>query len=65
MATKKIKFVLSPTGAFKLGYSVGDVVSLDEAQADALIDAAYAVPVEKNKKDSDAGADAKAENPQT
>ena len=38
----KIKFLLSPTGKFKLGYAIGDVCEMEAKQAQELIDAQYA-----------------------
>lgn len=43
--TKKIKFLKSPTGRFKLGYSIGDVAKFEANKAQELIDASYAVEV--------------------
>lgn len=40
--TKRIRFVLSPTGVFKLAYNVGEEAVLEEKQADTLIEAGYA-----------------------
>jgi len=39
---KKIRFLLSPTGAFGLAYNAGDEAEIDTAQADELVDAGYA-----------------------
>lgn len=44
-ATLKIKFLLSPTGKFGLGYNVGEVGEFPEAQATELIKAKYAEKV--------------------
>jgi hypothetical protein len=41
----KVEFIKSPTGQFKMGYSIGDVVSFDKKQADILINAGYAKKV--------------------
>lgn len=41
----KIKFLLSPTGRFNLGYNVGEIAEMDEKQATELIDAEYAKKV--------------------
>lgn len=38
----KIKFLLSPTGKFKLGYNVNEIATLPELQATELIEAGYA-----------------------
>lgn len=38
----KVKFVLSPTGRFGLGYNPGETASLLELQANELIEAGYA-----------------------
>lgn len=40
--TKKVRFLLSPTGAFKLGYNIGEIAPLPAKQADELVDAKYA-----------------------
>jgi hypothetical protein len=40
--TIKIKFLLSPTGRFNLGFSIGDVAEFEPNTAKELIDAAYA-----------------------
>lgn len=47
--TKKIEFIKSPTGRFKLAYHVGAVVALPTEQADELIELQYAVPVKVRK----------------
>lgn len=40
---KKIKFLLSPTGKYSLGYNVGDVTdSLSETVKDQLVEDKYA-----------------------
>jgi len=41
----KIKFLLSPTGRFNLGYNVGETAEMDEKQAIELIEAKYAKKV--------------------
>tara|TARA_R110002167_G_scaffold112367_1_gene284750 strand:- start:3975 stop:4145 length:171 start_codon:yes stop_codon:yes gene_type:complete len=41
----KIKFLLSPTGKFKLGYAIGDECEIESKQAQELIDAQYAEKV--------------------
>lgn len=38
----KVKFLLSPTGKFGLGYSAGEEGELEEKQAAELVDAKYA-----------------------
>ncbi len=38
----KIQFLLSPTGKFQLAYNVGEVVKINELQANELIEAGYA-----------------------
>lgn len=38
----KVKFVLSPTGKFGLGYSIGEESSFPKIQAEELIEAGYA-----------------------
>nr|WP_229029187.1 hypothetical protein [Flavobacterium sp. SLB02] len=52
MATKKIEFVASPTGKFLLAYNAGETATLDEKQADELIEAGYAKEVKKKTTDS-------------
>lgn len=41
----KCKFTKSPTGAYKLGYSIGEIASLPKNQVEELIEAGYAVEV--------------------
>ena len=38
----KVKFLLSPTGKFSLGYNEGEKASLPKLQAEELIEAGYA-----------------------
>ena len=38
----KIQFLLSPTGKFQLAYNVGEVVKINELQANELVEAGYA-----------------------
>lgn len=38
----KVKFLLSPTGKFGLGYNIGEVASFPGIQAEELIEAGYA-----------------------
>lgn len=38
----KVKFLLSPTGVFGLGYNVGESASFPKIQAEELIEAGYA-----------------------
>lgn len=45
---KKIKFILSPVGAFKLGYHIGEEGSFAETLANELIEAGYAVEVKED-----------------
>ena len=54
MANKKIKFIVSPTGKFQLGYNVGEEAEIDSKQADELIEAGYALEVESKKEASKA-----------
>ena len=35
---KKVKFLKSPTGAYKLGYNIGDKASLPSDQAAELVE---------------------------
>lgn len=51
MANKKVKFIVSPTGTFKLAYSVGEEGTFEAKQADELIEAGYAVEVKKASKE--------------
>jgi len=39
---KEIRFLLSPTGLFGLGYNAGDTAFVDEAQAAEIVEAGYA-----------------------
>jgi len=39
---KFVKFLVSPTGAFNLAYSAGEVAEIDEDQAKEVVGAAYA-----------------------
>ena len=41
----KIKFIKSPTGKYKLGYSVGSVGDVEDALAKKCIEDGYAVEV--------------------
>ena len=43
--TKKVKFILSPTGKFNLAYNATDEAELLVELADALIEAKYAEEV--------------------
>jgi len=45
----KITFIKSPTGAFKLAYSAGDTVELDELQAREMMETNFAVPAMDSK----------------
>lgn len=40
----KITFIKSPTGAFKLSYSIGDSVEMEEDLARELMEANFAIP---------------------
>jgi len=60
MATKKIKFIVSPTGKFQLAYNVGETGTFDSKQADELIELGYAKEVGKKDVDSDKAAADKA-----
>lgn len=42
LKNKKIKFLLSPTGKYNLGYNAGEVAEINENQAQELVDAKYA-----------------------
>jgi len=41
----KIKFIKSPTGKYKLGYSVGSIGEVDNVIAKKCIDDGYAIEV--------------------
>jgi len=43
----KVKFLVSPTGLYGLGYSVGDVASLPKQQADTIVENKHGVFVTK------------------
>lgn len=43
----KIRFLKSPSGEFGLAYFVGDTVEMENKQAQTIIDAGYAVAVDK------------------
>ncbi|KQS45918.1 hypothetical protein ASG38_15015 [Flavobacterium sp. Leaf359] len=43
---KKVRFILSPTGLYGLGYNIGDVAEFEAKQADELIESGYAEPAE-------------------
>ena len=45
----KIKFLINPTGKWNLSYNVGEVVELEQKQAELLIEAGDAVLVEEAK----------------
>ena len=49
-ATLKIQFVDSPTGLFKLGHHVGDVVTFPKQQAEELISAGVAIEFKASAK---------------
>jgi len=44
---RKVRFTLSPTGKFNLGYHVNEEASLPKNLAEEVVDAKYAVFVEK------------------
>jgi len=39
--TKKIRFLISPTGLYRLAYSAGQIATLPLKQADAIIKAGH------------------------
>jgi len=45
--TKTVKFLHSPSGKFNLAYNCGDEVDLPKNLAEEVVDAKYAVFVEK------------------
>lgn len=49
MAKQKVKFLKSPTGAYKLAYSAGDEATVEKAQADQLVKEGLAVKVKAKK----------------
>jgi hypothetical protein len=46
---QKVKFLKSPTGAYKLAYNVGDIAQVEKAQADLLIKEGFAEAVKTPK----------------
>lgn len=44
---KEVRFLLSPTGRFKLAYNAGDVASFNAEQAEEMIELGYAEEVVK------------------
>ncbi len=40
--TKKIKFILSPTGKFGLAYGVDEIVEMNANQANEIVESGYA-----------------------
>jgi hypothetical protein len=42
LAVKTIVFVASPTGAYDLAYSAGDIADFEENQAKELVESGYA-----------------------
>ena len=40
----KITFIKSPTGAYKLAYSAGDTVEMEEIKAREMMETKFAVP---------------------
>jgi hypothetical protein len=53
MAKIKITFIKSPTGAFKLGYSAGDTIEIEEVLARELMETNFAVPAKTTGKASE------------
>jgi hypothetical protein len=47
---KKVRFVLSPTGHFGLGYNIGEEAEFEDKQAKELIEMGFAVPVDGDAK---------------
>jgi hypothetical protein len=45
----KVKFLINPTGKWNLSYNAGEVVELEQKQAELLIEAGDAVLVEEAK----------------
>ena len=52
--TKTVEFIFSPTGAYALEYSVGDVAELPANKADELIDAGFAIVYEEKSETPEA-----------
>ena len=52
--TKTVEFIFSPTGAYGLAYSVGEVAELPANQADELIDAGFAIVYEEKSETPEA-----------
>jgi hypothetical protein len=48
----RVRFIQSPTGAYKLGYNIGDVADLDSSLCVELIEKGFAEPVETRKRTS-------------
>jgi|688.fasta_scaffold133123_2 hypothetical protein len=46
----KVKFIISPIGAFGLAYSEGMEADLNEGQAEQLIEAGYAICIDEEVK---------------
>lgn len=53
-ATKTVEFIFSPTGAYGLAYSIGEVAELPANQADELIDAGFAIVYEEKSETPEA-----------
>lgn len=45
----KVKFLINPTGKWNLSYNIGEIVELEQKQAELLIEAGDAVLVEEAK----------------
>lgn len=54
VATKTVEFIFSPTGAYGLAYSIGEVAELPANQADELIDAGFAIVYEEKSETPEA-----------
>jgi len=51
---KTVEFIFSPTGAYGLAYSIGEVAELPANQADELIDAGFAIVYEEKSETPEA-----------
>lgn len=60
-----VKFVLSPTGRFGLGYNIGDEVPFSEEKAAELVESGYAEYVKGGKKTTAAEETADSEETET
>ena len=50
---KKVKFLKSPTGAFRLGYGIGEIAEIEEKQAETLIEGGFATDKLEEAEEND------------